>query len=210
MNNNYEIDKLRVQQFGLSTTIKDNSGKEHYFYRGHEYVEIGGVKWAVTNVGAEKESDSGLYFAFGEPKGYTAKQMLKGERKFAKTKYANVEFDSVKAYWGGNWRMPTEAEFRALMSSTTSRWVENYQGSGVNGRLFTDKTDSSKKLFFPSAGCCYNDRIYSASCIGFYWSSSLLADDMTYGRRLYFSRGYFAMGCNDRCNGFPIRGVVGD
>ena len=30
-----------------------------------EYVEIGGVKWATKNLGAEKETDSGDYFAWG-------------------------------------------------------------------------------------------------------------------------------------------------
>lgn len=30
-----------------------------------EYVEIGGVKWATKNLGAEKETDYGYYFAWG-------------------------------------------------------------------------------------------------------------------------------------------------
>ena len=32
-------------------------------YVGHEYVEIGGLKWATMNVGASQPSDYGLYFA---------------------------------------------------------------------------------------------------------------------------------------------------
>lgn len=32
-------------------------------YCGHEYVEIGGVKWATMNVGASSITDTGQYFA---------------------------------------------------------------------------------------------------------------------------------------------------
>ena len=41
----------------------------------HEYVDLGlpsGLKWAKCNIGAEKETDAGLYFAWGETTGYTA------------------------------------------------------------------------------------------------------------------------------------------
>ena len=208
---NFNKNQLRIQQFGLTTTVKDDDGKEHYFYRGHEYVEIGGLKWAVTNVGAEKETDGGLYFAFGETQGYTAEQVRSGERKFNENEYTDTNFDSVNAYWGGKWRMPTTAEFRALLFLTTHKWVYNYQGSGVSGRLFTDNTDSSKKLFFPSAGCCLNCSVFYASSLGYYWSSSLRANNGTYGRHLYFSRGgCVSMDYNGRYLGFPIRGVIGD
>ena len=210
MNNNYEIDKSRVQQFGLTTTVKDDSGKEHHFYRGHEYVEIGGIKWAVTNISANTETDSGLYFAFGEKQGYTAEQVRSGERRFDEKEHTNVNFDSVKAYWGGKWRLPTADEFRVLLHSTTNEWVYNYQGSGVNGRLFTDKRDWSKKLFFPTLGfCCYGN-VYSVDYFGCYWSSSLLANNVAYGRYLYFTNKSFSINYDSCFRGFPIRGVVGD
>ena len=186
MNNSYEINKLRVQQFGLTITVKDDDGREHHFYRGHEYIEIGGTKWAVTNVGAEKESDDGLYFAFGEPKGYAARQVRSGERKFNENGYTNVNFDSVKAYWGGKWRLPTDTEFRTLLYSTTAKWVKNYQGSGANGRLFTDKTDWSKKLFFPSAGCCDRGGVYRVGYFGYYWTNALSIGYLNCGRSVNY------------------------
>ena len=211
MNDNYDINKLRVQQFGLTATIKDDNEKEHYFYRGHEYVEIGGVKWAVTNIGAEKESDSGLYFAFGETQGYTAEHVRSGERKFNENEYINPNFDSVKAYWGGKWRMPTEAEFRALIYSP-NRWVDDYQGSGVNGRLFTDKTDWSKKLFFPSVGFCHNSTVEFVGTISYYWSSSLVNEpyEINCAKSLDFYK-YSECRIGHTCGifGLPIRGIIG-
>ena len=42
---------------------KDDS-KVHYFennsHNGHEYVEIGGLKWATMNIGASQPSEYGL------------------------------------------------------------------------------------------------------------------------------------------------------
>ena len=39
----------------------------------YEFVDLGlpsGLKWAAWNVGAKKPEESGLYFAWGEDKGY--------------------------------------------------------------------------------------------------------------------------------------------
>ena len=208
MDNSYEIDKLRIQQFGLTTTIKDDDEKEHYFYRGHEYIEIGGLKWAVTNIGAEKESDGGLYFAFGEPKGYTVIQARSCNKKFIREEYADTNFDSVKTYWGGKWRLPTEEEFYNLLSATTSEWIESYQGSGVSGRLFTDKTDRSKKLFFPAVGHYYSGIVYDFGSLGYYWSSSLITNGVTSGMDFNFDETSYYMDYDDRFFGFSVRGVI--
>ena len=213
MNNKYNINRLRVQQFGLTATILDDSGKEHYFYRGHEYVEIGGLKWAVTNIGANTETDRGLYFAFGETKGYTVEQIRSGERRFTPNEYTNTNFDSVKAYWGGKWRLPTADEFRVLLHSTTNEWVYNYQGSRVvSGRLFTDKTDSSKKLFFPSVGYCYNSTVELEGITSYYWSSSLVNEP--YKNNCAKSLDFYKysecrIGLSCGIFGLPIRGIVG-
>ena len=66
----YENNKRRIQTFKLTADLKDDNGVVHHFIDGYEYVEIGGLKWATCNVGAEKETDWGLYFAWGETVGY--------------------------------------------------------------------------------------------------------------------------------------------
>jgi len=62
-------------------------------YVGHEYVEIGGLKWATMNVGATSIIDTGLYFAWGDTSGYTASQVGSGEGQkyfgWADYKYGN-------------------------------------------------------------------------------------------------------------------------
>ena len=59
-------------------------------HNGFEYVDLGlpsGTKWATCNVGADKETDYGFYFAFGETKGYSgftdAKKFNWGDYKFS-------------------------------------------------------------------------------------------------------------------------------
>ena len=107
---------------------------------GHEYVEIGGLKWATKNVGALTVTDYGLYFAWGDTKGYTADQVTgsttpkknfswsdyKYGGMFNLTKYNDTDGkmvlentdDAVTKAWGGSWRMPTSAEFAALGAAT--------------------------------------------------------------------------------------------
>ena len=52
----------------------------------HDFVEIGGIKWATMNVGATGVTDYGLYFQWGDTQGYTAAQVGSGE--------GQKEFDS--------------------------------------------------------------------------------------------------------------------
>ena len=195
----------------------------------HDYVEIGGVKWATKNVGANVITDNGLYFQWGDTQGYTIQQVGEetGQKaftwadykygdgiNFTFTKYNETdgktvldsEDDAVTAAWGGNWRMPTKEEFKALYRATTSKWTTI---DGVNGRLFTDKTDSSKMLFFPATGNYGGGDVWGMGCYGCYWSRSLFTDDVDDAWYSYFSSGSVVAGdSNSRFQGFPVRGVM--
>lgn len=220
---------------------KDNS-EIHFFedpYKGHQYVEIGGVKWATMNVGANSVTDTGLYFQWGDTQGYTAAQVGSGagqkyfgwvDYKYGNgtsspsatgmTKYNSTDGktvleasdDAVIANWGGSWRMPTTAEFQALGNAVNTAWTADYQGSGVAGLICTDKTDSSKVLFFPACGMCLNGSVYYVGSDGYYWSSSLYSSNVQFAYFLYFLVGHVYWQSRSgltRCYGFPVRGVVG-
>ena len=180
-------------------------------YGGHDYVEIGGKKWATMNVGANSITDGGLYFQWGDTQGYTASQVGSGEGQKAFswndykytedggqsfTKYnatdekvvLDASDDAATAAWGGNWRMPTSAEFQALGQAVNTSWTNDYQGSGVAGLVLTDKTDSSKVLFFPAIGNCHDGFTYSVSNAGVYWSSSQYdSSELSKARLLVFN-----------------------
>ena len=180
-------------------------------YGGHEYVEIGGLKWATMNLGANSVTDTGLYFQWGDTQGYTAAQIGSGEGqkyfgwedyKYATnpqeynpdmTKYnatdgktvLDADDDAVKAAWGGAWRMPTKAEFESLISATTIERVTDYLGSGVNGGLFTDITDSTKKIFIPYCGRTYNGELIDLNA-SVCWSKTLRSDIVTNAYQFFF------------------------
>ena len=182
----------------------------------HEYVEIGGIKWATMNVGANSITDYGLYFQWGDTQGYTADQVGSGEGQkyfgWADYKYGNgtsnpgdtgmtkynssdgktildASDDGGRLAWGGGWRMPTTAEFQALGTATTSAWTSNYNSSGIAGLVLTSTADSSKKLFFPAAGYCSDGSVGNVGSHGYYWSSSLNPSSVQRVYYLYFLSG---------------------
>lgn len=208
-------------------------------YNGHAYVEIGGLKWATMNIGANSVTDYGLYFQWGDTTGYLSGQCGSSGTTYAKpfawadykfsggrtspgatgmTKYntsdgkmaLDLSDDAARAAWGGQWRMPTTEEYVALGNAVTSAWTANYQGSGVAGLVCTDKTDSSKVLFFPACGFCYDGSVDSVGTYGAYWSSSRNSRSAQGGYYVnfendyvYWQRDYY------RYYGFSVRGVVG-
>jgi hypothetical protein len=196
----------------------------------HDFVEIGGIKWATMNVGANSVTDTGLYFQWGDTQGYTAAQVGEGEgQKYfgeddciyyndgSYTKYNEGDSlitlestdDAVKAAWGGNWRMPTVSEFIALGEAVNTAWT---QVNGVSGLMCTDKTDETKTLFFPACGYAYYGSVDYVGDYGFCWSSSLYADYGDSGAfSLYFYYGGVDWGSNgNRCSGYPVRGVLAE
>ena len=204
----------------------------------YELIDLGlpsGTLWANKNVGAETETDSGQYFQWGDIYGFTAGQVTgtchSKSFDWANYKYSDGTESGTTKYQGtgegkdglvtleavddaaiinmhGNWRMPTEAEFTELLNGTTNAWVTDYNGSGVNGRLFTSKANG-KTLFFPAAGFCDGRSVYYVGSYGYYWSSSLLTSDVIFGRVLYFGSGGCGMNDGYRYFGFSVRGVVG-
>jgi uncharacterized protein (TIGR02145 family) len=209
-------------------------------YMGHEYVEIGGLKWATMNIGANSITDTGLRFQWGDTQGYTDDQVGNGEGqkyfdwtdyKYATnaqkwsadmTKYnitddktvLDVSDDAAIINWGGSWRIPTNDEYAALGEAVNTEWTADYQGSGVAGLICTDKTDSSKVLFFPAVGNCYQGSVDLIGRYGEYWSSSL---DSNYIMNAYYLN--FHDADNDtfevdwqskdfRCSGYAVRAVA--
>ena len=201
----------------------------HTDTKGHEYVDLGlpsGLKWAKCNVGAEKETDYGCHFMWGSTTPNTAygctwvNTPFNGGASNYDEEYFNSvkdtvcpngvlakEYDTASQIMGGKWRMPTEAEIKELFDNTDNEWVEDYNGSGVNGRKFTSKTDTSKYIFIPAAGSCYNGSVNGVGYNGSVWSSSLNASDPNYAWYLYFDSGNCYVRSSNRCNGWSVRGV---
>ena len=198
-------------------------------HNGFEYVDLclpSRTKWATCNVGADKETDYGFYFAFGETKGYScftdAKAFNWGDYKFSVngsnakfSKYNNTDGkkvldlcdDAAHIHMGGRWHMPTKEQIIELKSNTISNWVTNYNGSGVGGMLFTSKSDNSKKLFLPGCGYLGNGISLHACRFGCFSSSSIFSFDDCYSTCLCFSSDIVITIKCHRSFGRTIRGV---
>ena len=106
-------------------------------------------------------------------------------KDFASYNYAD---DAARQNWGGDWRIPTDAEWRALLDATLYdwTWTADYLGDGSNhaGRIVTRKDGTGlcagNSIFLPAAGFRDNATLDEAGSYGFYWSSSLVAGTTSY------------------------------
>ena len=156
-------------------------------------VDLGlSVYWGTTNIGASKPEDYGDYYAWGEtePKeSYswsTYKFSTSSSGPFFKyntiSSYGSVddktelepEDDVASVKLGGEWRMPTDAEWTELRTKCTWTWTTNYNGTGVKGQIVTATNGNS--IFLPAAGYRRDTKLYDAGSYGYYWSSSLNTD----------------------------------
>ena len=67
---------------------------------------------------------------------------------------------------GSPWKMPTSDQCQELVDNTTLEWTSI---NGVNGMKFTSKIDSTKYIFFSTAGH-WADMTHSNSLPGGYWT----------------------------------------
>ena len=132
-------------------------------------VDLGlpsGTLWATMNIGANSIEDYGDYFAWGEttPKtsfyweNYTGKDITSDELP--------ADRDAATANLGSDWRMPSLAQIKELISECN--WQE-FTLNGINGRLATSKHNSNF-IFFPAAGIRIDTRLVHAAGRGYCWS----------------------------------------
>ena len=169
-------------------------------------VDLGlSVYWGTTNIGASKPEDYGDYYAWGEtePKeSYswsTYKFGTSSSGPFFKyntsDSYGTVdnktvlepEDDVASVKLGGEWRMPTDAEWTELRTKCTWTWTTNYNGTGVKGQIVTATNGNS--IFLPAAGYRRDTKLYDAGSYGYYWSSSLNTDKPSIAWYVNFNSG---------------------
>ena len=160
-------------------------------FGNYTFVDLGlSVRWATCNVGATKATERGSYFAWGETKSkdtYNMSTYKWGDgKKDEVTKYCiNADFgtvdnketlefndDAARANWGGEWRMPTDDELEELYFGCTWVWSDDFNGSGVAGRVGTSKKNGNM-IFLPAAGQYEDSKLSGDGECGYYLSSSL-------------------------------------
>ena len=196
------------------------------------------VKWATCNVGADKPEDYGDYYAWGElePKeSYTWENYRFRNRGYDEgtvrlSKYTSIvytglydengisiaddktllepEDDVARVKWGGNWRLPTDAEMNELIDSCTWTWTTL---NGVNGCLVTSNRPgyTDRSIFLPATGKYgFETSNKSAGTWGHYWSNSVNKDQSSYNAGvLAIGSGYAAVKITFRAHGQSVRPV---
>lgn len=162
----------------------------------------GGPKFAEYNVGATSATEYGGYYAWGgsENKSTTYKS---GSAALTGTD------DTATNLWGSNWRMPTQAEFQALLNNEncTCTWTNQ---DGVNGLLCTGyDAYSSNSVFLPAAGNYFDGRVSGQNNYGYYWSSTAIEGYEAYYLGFWYSGGK-SVYSYERYYGLSVRAVLAE
>ncbi len=185
-----------------------------YNYNGHEYVDLGlpsKTLWAKYNVGATAETEFGEYFASceTEPKSNYAWSTYKwGTSQATLTKYSqscviDPEDDAARVNMGGNWRLPTMAQWKELFTGTTRTWETI---DGVPGNKFTSKTDATKYIFMPASGRYQGTTFKDTSYGAFFWCRNINGNSAE--RALVFESKRECDTISQATYGHTVRGVI--
>ncbi|MFR3329761.1 MAG: BACON domain-containing protein [Odoribacter splanchnicus] len=181
-------------------------------------VDLGlSVKWASCNLGANTPEEFGAAYAWGElveKAEYTWKSYSfwkdDGDGEIVWEELENIgnientKYDVAKAKLGGNWRLPTSAEFDELIKKCEWEWVSQ---NGVTGRKVTGPNGNS--IFLPATGQYTDEGLKLRGAQGFYWSGTLTTVFNNHNKadRLYFCSSFYRWQDDFRYYGGFIRPV---
>lgn len=182
-----------------------------------EAVDLGlSVLWASCDLGSTDGISEGEDYAYGATEPYTIDN--RGPAKFNPDCYQKNEdktytlrpsADAASVNMGGDWRIPTKAEWEELADTTLCKWklTFDYNGTGVSGYIVTSRINGNS-IFLPAP-----DRSKEIA----YWSSSYVAEAFPPG---YESATAFSVCADYNCDyrephcsrtktryGLPIRAV---
>ena len=195
---------------------------------GYDYVDLGlpsDTLWATCNIGANKPSESGLYFQWGDTAGYT-KDKIGIDKEFTWDEYkfsingSNTDFskyitegeilalenDAAHINMGGDWHMPSPKQIGELLDNTIAIFETL---DGVSGMKFMSKNAPSKFIFIPAAGYAWDSFVGNSRRYGYVWASMLSVDYAGSGQILEFGSIGTNITYSNRFDGLTVRGVIG-
>lgn len=194
-------------------------------YDDGQPVDLGlpsGTLWQKSNLGASTPSDFGLFYQWGDTKGYDGDARhgfnwytyKYGTSWDNSTKYNNTDGkttldnddDPVYVASSGQYKSPTQEQLQELMDNTDHQWVR--LANGVNGMKFVNRGDDTKYIFIPAAGFCYDSYHNGMNTWGYIWSSSRDCYMPNRAWSMYFYSGFVDISNNSRCYGYNIRGIM--
>ena len=205
---------------GYDTYTLSASVGEYVTKSVSSFVDLGlpsGLLWAKCNIGAVRPEDPGLYFAWGDIRGYRT-----GTHAFSTDSYngtvvnginisalrgeLNPMFDVATVSMGWPCRMPTVDDRTELLANTSRVWTTQ---NGVGGILFTS-TVNGNKLFLPAGGRIWDAGTPENTNNGAFWLNTSYSDMYSCRIRINSSDMVNTEDHNDWCTrraGFNIRAV---
>lgn len=199
------------------------------YARNPEAVDLGftvdgkPLLWATRNVGARTPGDFGGLYGWGDASGYhtetnpvfyPARHPANVVGKTGNS-ISGTRCDIAYCMWGCDWRIPSKAEWEALVANCD--W-KKCQQDGNWGIKFTSRKNGNS-IFLPAADARYGENNYRDSkkpenCYGYYWSGDWVPTDAQMAYHFYFSLSSTgnvyskAQGNMDRYYGMSIRPVT--
>ena len=224
---------LLLTNASFVVTIAEGQGGSGEELGGVQLWE-GGPYWAECNVGATSPEEYGYYFWWGDTVGYKRDNVgwvaADGSNSYFSFSGSNTPtygkdnlallsagyidstgnlvaaHDAATAHLGSPWRLPTDAEFSALLSNCTITLITT---NGVNGRLITGKGDyANRSIFLPAAGYGEGSGLYYTGLNGYFWSSTPYSGDSYYAWSIFSSDDIFRVYLY-RSQGQSVRPVRG-
>jgi hypothetical protein len=177
-------------------------------------VDLGlSVRWASYNVGANSSEEIGELYGWADPTGEnTTNDVWDNNFTWISPLYGGVtppseisgtDYDIASMKWGGNWRMPTVAEVKELISKCNWTWTavdNNIYGMKVTG-------PNGNSIFLPAAGHRDGSAVRDAGTKGYYWSGTLDSSDRGNAQSLAIDNGSDSISEVNRYMGHSVRPV---
>jgi hypothetical protein len=172
---------------GIGEHAEGRYNKSNKTSRNHEgFVDLGlpsGNLWGTCNIGSSTETGYGNFYAWGEitPKSNYDLNTYRFGDKSPFTKYdtdgkviLEPSDDIASITYGQGYRIPLMVDFQELFrtENVDRQWDSSYQGSGVSGYKFINKSDPTKYIFLPVGGCMVGDEKRGDES-GLYWCSDI-------------------------------------
>ena len=195
-----DVDRIT---FGYSDDVVESPAEA-------EAIDMGlSVKWASFNLGATDETGRGYLVGWGDNTAVNESENLNFyPKKTPPATIINTEFDLAQLLWGGDWRLPTDAEFLELIEACEWTWDEYRQG-------YVATAQNGSSLFFPATGYRIGHEIEDSEALnGYYWTG-LLSKENEYAlaAKIGEAEGGSTTVILDqlkRCYGLAIRPVQGE